>query len=494
MNMILKAKLTGWSAGRPVVILNNDTASKINIHLDDRIIIKKNSKSTIAVVDLSKSVKPKRISVSQEIVSRLRIKNNTKLKIELTSKPISTQYIHKKLKGQELTKKEIYNIIKDIINNALTESEIAYFVSGIYKNKMNLKEITYLTKAIVKTGNSLKLKNKNIVDKHCIGGIAGNKTTPIIVSICAVAGLIMPKTSSRAITSAAGTADVIETIAKVDFSISELKKIVKETNACMVWGGGLKMAPADDKIIQVERLLNLDPEPQLLASIMAKKISAGSKYVLIDIPYGEGAKVSKQQAEHLSKKFYALAKKFKIKIKVVLTDGSQPIGNGIGCLYAMKDIVSILKKEEDAPKDLRKKSIFLAGQIFELVGKTKKNRGKKLAEEILSSGKAFEKFKQIIKAQKGSLKKLEKIPKAKFSKTITASRKLKIKHIDNKKINFLARIAGSPADKSAGLYLWKHVGKSIKRGEKILTIYSMSKKKLRDSVDYYIKNKPIKFK
>ncbi len=299
----------------------------------------------------------------------------------------------------------------------------------------------------------------------------------------------MPKTSSRAITSAAGTADVIESVAKVEFSSSQLYKILKKTKACMVWGGSLGLAPADDKIIQIERLLNLDPEPQLLSSILAKKLSVNSNYVLIDIPYGKSAKVSRKKALSLKKKFEKLSKIFNINLKCILTDGSQPIGNGIGPILEIRDVLSVLKQSPERPLDLEKKSLKLASFLLEMTGKAKKGQGMELAKKILQSGKAFSKFKEIIKAQGGHLNNLKL---GEFFQDIVAKKSGKVIEIDNKKINFLARILGSPTDKGAGIYLYKHLKDNVKRKEKLLTFYSESERKLREALKFYKKIKPIK--
>jgi len=354
-----------------------------------------------------------------------------------------------------------------------------------------LDEIVWMTEAIFKTGKKLNLNKKIIVDKHSIGGIAGNRTTPLVVSICAAAGLIFPKTSSRAITSAAGTADVMEAICRVDFSPIELKKIINKTNACLAWGGSLGFAPADDKIIRVESQINIDPEPNLLASIMAKKLSVGSKFILIDIPYGKYAKVNKDKAFDLKKKFEEMGKRFNLKLKCVITNGSEPIGRGVGPVMELIDIVKILKCEKDAPSDLRNKSLFLSGQILELAGKSKKGQGEKLALGILNSGKAFTKFKEIVEAQDG---KLVELKPGKFSHEIKSGKTSKVISIDNKKINILARVAGSPNDKKAGLYIYKHIGEKLNKGDGIITIYSSSKHKLKDAVDFYKENKIIQIK
>jgi len=301
----------------------------------------------------------------------------------------------------------------------------------------------------------------------------------------------MPKSSSRAITSAAGTVDVIETIAPVEFTMNKLKKIVKKTNACMIWGGALGIVPADSKIIKVEKKLRIDPDAQLLASIMSKKLAMGAKYILIDIPYGKTAKVNKSKALKLKKKFEQLGKVFKRKLKVVLIEAKEPMGNGVGPALELADVIKVLDPKEQGPEDLEEKSLFLAGELLEMTGKAKKGKGMEMAREVLHSGKAFEKFKQIIEAQGGKLK---KIKPAKFKKDILSKKSGKIFEIDNKKINSLARAAGCPIDKFAGLYIYFNTGDKIKKGEKILTIYSKSKPKLRRAVRFYNNKSPIKVK
>jgi len=493
--MLLKVKILGFLAGRPIAILNQKTADKINVHVGERVKIAKKGKCIISIIDTAIGlIKPNEIAISNEIVKTLNLKQGNRVEVSLAREPESTIFIKKKLECKPLNEEELKGIISDIVDNALTETEIAYFVSSVHKCGMSIKEIEYMIKAIVNTGKRLKFKGK-IVDKHSIGGIAGNRTTPLVVSICASAGLIIPKTSSRAITSAAGTADVLEAITNVEHTLESIKKIIKKTNACMVWGGSLGLSPADDKLIQVERILNLDPEPQLLASVLSKKISVGSKYIVIDIPYGKSAKVSKKIAKDLKFKFERISKKFNLKLKCVLTDGSQPIGRGVGPLLEVRDLLAILKREKHAPKDLENKSVFLAGEIFDLCKKTKKGKGKILAKKILDSGEAYSKFEEIIKAQGGRLSNLENIDSrlGKLKKKIVANKSSKIKEIDNKKINMLASIAGSPMDNGAGVELNKHVGNKVKKGEIILTIYSESKTRMRDALYFYNRYKPVRY-
>lgn len=490
--MKLKIKFLKWSAGLPVAMLNEKTAEKLGIHTKDRLSIKtlsKPQKETSTIVDTIKDLIGKReIAVSSELKSILEVKSGKKVLVSLCPAANSIMHIRKKLDGGVLNKKEIEEIIEDVTNNTLSEAEIALFISALHIQGMNSEETFHLTNSFLKTGKTFSLKNKYVVNKHCIGGIPGNKTTPIVVSICAAAGLIFPKTSSRAITSEAGTADVINTIAKVDFSIPEIKSILNETNACLIWGGGIGLIPADSKLIKVERVLMIDAEPLLLASVMSKKLAVGSKYILIDIPYGKNAKVSKEKALRLKKKFQILGKQFDVKVHCVLTNGSQPIGKGIGPIFGLNDILRILKNDVNSPADLRKKALFLSGQIFEMTGKSKPGQGIKLASEILDSGDAFRKFKQIIKKQKGSL---DYKPEANFKEEVFSKKSGSIKEINNKKINSLARVAGCPVDIFAGMILHKKVGDKVKKGDKLITIYSESKSRLKHALEFYNCIKPI---
>src|SRR3990172_2252437 len=201
--------------------------------------------------------------------------------------------------------------------------------------------------------------------------------------------------------------------------------------------------------------------------------------------------VDKHSIGALARKFLQLGRYFHKKMKVVLTDGSQPIGNGIGPALELMDIIKILDPKKKGPEDLEKKSLFFAGNLFEMTGKAKKGKGIEMAEKILYSGKAFEKFKEIVKAQEGNL---NRIKYAKLKKDILSDKIGKVTEIDNKKINNLARVAGSPADKSAGIYLYHHVGDAIKKGEKIVTIYSETSSRIDEAFRFYKENKPITIK
>ncbi|MEM4330882.1 MAG: thymidine phosphorylase [Candidatus Pacearchaeota archaeon] len=487
--MKLKIKKLFWYAGRPVVVLSPSLAKKLNVSVNERVCISFKKRKVYAIVDIfSDIVSDCEIGISREVLNFVPLREKTKVEVYPAESSIVGQLIKKKMEGQKLNENEIRMIVEGISQNSLTETEIAFFISAEKIVGMEKKEIINLVEAMVKTGNRLNLNKKIVADKHCIGGIAGNRTTPIVVSICACAGLTIPKTSSRAITSAAGTADTIETIARVDLKKEEILEVIKKTNACLAWNGSLNLSPSDDKIIHIERILNLDVEPQLIASILSKKIAAGSTHVLIDIPYGSGKILTLNEAKSLGKKFIEIGKHFNLKIRTVYTDGRIPIGNGIGPLLEIRDVLSVL--QGDGPYDLKEKSIYLAGELMDLCGI---KNSYYLARQILESGKAYEKFKEIINEQnkkKDFEERIRKLKDAKISRDLLAEKSGIIKSIDNKKINLLCRILGAPETKTAGVYLHKKFGK-VEKGEKIITLYSESEMKLKDALRYFEEFEPI---
>jgi putative thymidine phosphorylase len=490
--MKIKAKNLNWQAGRPVIIINRDVSKKLNVHVNERVLLKYKDKKIYAVVDIfSEILKGEEVGLSKEISSFLKTEKNSFVEVSIAEAYLASAIIKKKIEGGVLSQQDIDILIKEINNNNLTEQEIAYFVAAEKLVGMSLEETISLTRSMVSNGKRLQFDDYIIADKHCIGGIAGNRTTPIVVAICASAGLKMPKSSSRAITSASGTADVIETIANVEHSAESIKKIVDQTNGCLVWGGSLGLAPSDDKIIHVERALNLDVEPQLIASILSKKISAGSTHILIDIPYGGGKIKSEAQAKRLGNRFNAVAKYFGLKMATIYTEGTQPIGNGFGPILEMLDVLSVLENKKDCPKDLKEKSLFLASKLMTLCGiKDSKSKSK----EILESGEAYRKFIDIINAQNRSNdfhERVKKLQLAKFARPVYAKKDAKIVGISNHKMNSLCRILGTPETKSAGVYLHKHLG-TIKKNEKIMTLYSESIDRLGDAEEFMLTSNPLK--
>jgi len=478
-----------------IAVLNEHMAHNLDLHPGDRISVKNGRKGEIiAILDITedrKEIRDTEVGLYIESWEKLRAKRGDKLCIKLAEKPISLQYIKDKLDGKKLNKEQINEIIKDVVHEDLSELEIAYFVSGCYTKKLDMEEAVNLTKAIVANGSQLKFNKKIVADKHCIGGVAGNRTTLIVVPIVTALGITMPKTSSRAITSPAGTADTMEVLANVLNDAAKLQKIADKVGGFITWGGGVDLASADDKMIQARHILSLDPEGMLLASIMAKKHSVGATHVLIDIPYGPQVKMAtKADAIKLGTKFVEIGKKLGMKIQILASTGDEPIGNGIGPVLEAIDAMKVLKNDKDAPQDLRKKGLEMAGMVLELCGKAKKGEGEKMAEKTLNSGAAYKQMMRIIKAQ-GENK--HKLRLGKFKKEIIAQKTGKIVETSNGMIAHIARSAGSPKDPYAGVYLYKKDGENVKKGDKLYTIYSDLKEGL-EYAEHYDLNSVYKIK
>ena len=204
------------------------------------------------------------------------------------SRQIALEAIRKKLIGKKLTYQEYYQIINQIVHGDIGPIITTYFAAAGFTKNFTHQELYYLTKAMVETGDKLKFSGI-VADKHSVGGVPGYRTTPVVVPIIAAAGLKMPKTSSRGITSPAGTADVMEVLTKVVFSPQKIKKMVEKVGACIVWGGTIHLAPADNELIEVGRALSFESYDKVVASVMAKKAAAGATHLVIDIPYGPQA-------------------------------------------------------------------------------------------------------------------------------------------------------------------------------------------------------------
>lgn len=403
--------------------------------------------------------------------------------------------IQKKLVGKTLTYKEIYAIMDEIAHERLGDILTTYFAASGYSNGFTDEEIYHLTKAMVETGESLKFSGI-VADKHSIGGVPGTRTTLIVVPIVAAAGFLIPKSSSRAITTPGGTADDMEVIANVELTKEQIYEVVEKTGGCIVWGGGVDIAPADDVIIKVEEPLLFESFDKVLVSIMAKKIAFGSTHVVIDLPYGDKVKVHDlKDAEVLRKKFEKLAKRFGIKIKVLVHKTEEPAGRGIGPVLEIREALRVLEQTEERPLDLEERALNLAGTLLdlcledapkELQEQVKKDHGdgRAWAMHILSSGQAHEKMKEIIKAQDGDPKVTsETLKLGKYSYQIIAKASGTIKKVHSKNATAIAKILGAPNDKKAGIYMEKKIGDQVKKGDILYTLYSQKENNLNEAKD-----------
>jgi len=333
---------------------------------------------------------------------------------------------------------------------------------------MTAEESLALTRAMAEVGNRLQWSAPIVVDKHCIGGIPGNRTSMVVVPIVAAHGLPIPKTSSRAITSPAGTADTMEVLARVDLSTAEMKAVVEECSGCLVWGGHVNLSPADDILISVERPLAIDTREQMVASILSKKLAAGSTHLLIDIPVGPTAKVRNHgDAMRLRKLFEFVGDEIGLHLDVVITEAVQPIGRGIGPVLEARDVMAVLGNEQDAPADLREKSLRLAGHLLEFDPKLRGGSGYARARSLLESGKAVEAMERIIAAQ-GPAR--EQATLGTLTHDVLAPEDGIVTSVDCYRLARVARLAGAPMDKGAGIELYARVGDRVEKGAPLYRI------------------------
>lgn len=397
-------------------------------------------------------------------------------------KPLhSLSYIRSKIYGNVLQESEINAIIEDAVAGHLSDIHTSAFVAACAGGRLNEEEIFHLTQAMVKTGKRLSWNKELVVDKHCVGGLPGNRTTPIVVAIVAAYGLTIPKTSSRSITSPAGTADTMEVLAPVDLSLEQIRAVVEKENGCVVWGGAVSLSPADDVLIRVERALNVDSEGQLVASVLSKKIAAGSTHVVIDIPIGPTAKVRDAamgiRLQHLLRHVGQMSG---LTIKVVLTEGFEPIGRGIGPALEARDVVQVLTNHKDAPADLREHALLLAANVLEFSPKVEKGQGIAIVEDILKSGKAWKKFQAICAAQGG----MREIPESCCRHSHLAAKTGKVTQIDTKRIALLAKLAGAPQFKAAGVDLHVKLHDVVEKGRPLFTVHAESSGELNYALSY----------
>ncbi len=408
-------------------------------------------------------------------------------------KLMAIEAIQKKLLGKKLTYPEIYAIMDEIAHERLSDVLTTYFVASSFKEGYTPQELFFFTKAMVETGNQLKFKGI-VADKHSVGGIAGTRTTLIIVPIIAASGFKIPKISSRAITTPAGTADVMEAIASVEFTPRQIEKIVNEVGGCIAWNGKLGIAPADDLIIRVEEPLSFESFDKIIISVMAKKVAAGTTHLVLDIPIGKTAKIHHfSEGEDVSKKFENLAGRFGIKTVCDVNETLEPAGRGIGPILEARDVLYVLEQKPDRPLRLEAKSLRLAGKLLDLCFKEKKinKNGEDEAKKILESGQALKKFQEIVKAQGGHVKiSSESLSLAKNKFEFHSSISGKIKDINNYNLNTIAKILGAPNDKKAGIYLLKKLDHSVSRNEPIFILYSDDQYRLREA-EATLKNLPI---
>jgi thymidine phosphorylase len=430
--------------------------------------------AVLNVVDDEAIVKQGELGLSEDAFARLNVEAGSAAQVLPAEPAISLSALHRKIAGERLSREDLHAIVRDVAQARYSKIELAAFVVATNGYDLERDEVLYLTEAMIAVGRKLDwhqaVRGGPVVDKHCIGGIPGNRTSMLVVPIVTAHGMLCPKTSSRAITSPAGTADTMEVLAEVELPVERLQQIVRDTNGCLTWGGTAALSPADDILISVERPLGIDSPGQMVASILSKKIAAGSTHLVLDIPVGPTAKVrSMPAAQRLRKLFEYVASMLNLHLEVMITDGSQPVGNGIGPVLEARDVMRALRNDPAAPADLREKSLRLAGRVIEFDPDVRGGDGWRIARDILESGRALAQMEAIITAQgrRAALPALGEL-----THEVNAESDGRVNAIDNLRMARIARLAGAPQVSGAGVDLLRKVGEPVAAGQALYRIHA----------------------
>lgn len=439
--------------------------SKIEVHYNGEKIL-----AALNVVEDDCIVGHQELGLSQQSFAQLNVPEGSQVRVSHASPPHSMNFVRLKMAGERLDRPQLSQIVRDIVDNRYSKPEIAAFLVSSAQAGLDREEVLFLTEAMAESGNRLNWHDRPVVDKHCIGGIPGNRTSMVVVPIVAAFGLMCPKTSSRAITSPAGTADTMEVLAQVNLTTERLHDIVREEKACLAWGGTAHLAPVDDILISVERPLSIDSPGQMVASIISKKVACGSTHLLIDIPVGPSAKVhSMRDAMKLRQLFEFVGDRIGLETHVIITNGEQPIGTGIGPVLEARDVMRVLERHPDAPHDLREKSLQLAGRMIEFSPDVRGGTGYDIARDILDSGRALAKMNAIIAAQG---EQHERATPGQLVSDVMSESSGYVTGIDNLVVAHIARLAGAPMDKGAGVEIFRRIGDRVEAGEPLYRIYA----------------------
>jgi thymidine phosphorylase len=439
-----------------------------------KILVSANNSSKVLavlnVVDDDGIVLPDELGLSEQAFKQLSMSEGTLVTVNHAEPPQSMDAVRRKINGERLDLDDFMLITNDIVESRYSKMEMAAFLVATGQNNLDRDELLYLTRAMLASGDRMDWEEALVADKHCIGGIPGNRTSMLVVPIVAAHGMLIPKTSSRAITSPAGTADTMEMLAEVNLTPGQLHDIVRKERGCLAWGGTARLAPVDDMLISVERPLGIDSQGQMVASILSKKLAAGSTHLLVDIPVGPTAKVRQmRQALALRKLFEFVGDRINLHLEVMITDGRQPIGRGIGPMLEARDVMQVLQNDPEAPADLRQKSLQLAGRILEFDPDVRGGQGYAIARDILESGRACVKMNALIKAQ--GQKPVDLRPGSLCHEVIADSDGV-VTEIDNLQMAKIARLAGAPMMRRAGVDLLKKLGSPVKKGDILYRIYA----------------------
>jgi len=448
-------------------------------------------RSGVQVIDLPSLLAGDEIGLSAEAFDELGLAEGSEVTIRRTPSPESRAALTRKIQGGTLTEEQYHTLIRDIVEARYPDGEVAAFLVAATQS-LSDDEVVALARVRTRFAQRISWPDRIVVDKHSMGGIPGSRITLIVVPIVAAHGaFVMPKTSSRAITSAAGTADAMEALAKVELNPAELRTCVETARGCIAWNGRLNHSAVDDVMNAITRPLGIDSNRWSVASILSKKLTAGSTHVIVDLPFGPRAKLkSEAEAQELATLFETVGARLGLVVNAFATDGSRPIGRGIGPALECRDVGWVLDNDPQAPVDLVEKALFFASRILAwdpALGSVAAGRAR--AEHLLRSGAARAAFERIIDAQG---RREPPVAPGLLVHTVRSAKAGTITEIDGWAVAGIARRAGAPFDKAAGIDLRRHVGDSVAVGDPLFAIHASASsdldeaKAMADACDCYV--------
>ena len=393
--------------------------------------------------------------------------------------------IEKKKKGLALTEEEIKFFIDGIMNGTVEDYQASALLMAVYFKGMNIDETTWLTKYMVESGEILDLSeiSNNIVDKHSTGGV-GDKITLMFLPLMAAADLYTAKLSGRGLGHTGGTIDKLESIPnfRTDLSIDEFKSKVQEHKTAIA-AQTLSLAPADGKLYALRDVTStVDIIPMIASSVVSKKIASGANHIVLDVKYGSGAFIkTAEEAQKLSEIMVEVGKRLNRNICAVISSMNQPLGRAVGNSVEVQEVIEFLKGNMEP--DLKEITYTLCQTAFEKTGKcANKEEAWKYLDEMISSGKALEKFKEIVASQGGDVAIFDdytKLPQASIKYEVKATKDGFVANIDALKVAKACKNLGAgrdrksdPIDYSAGIYLTQKYSEPVMAGETIAVIYT----------------------
>ncbi|GFR34288.1 pyrimidine-nucleoside phosphorylase [Thermobrachium celere] len=392
--------------------------------------------------------------------------------------------ILKKRNGQELTKEEIDFFVEGYTKGEIPDYQVSALLMAIYFNKMSKRETADLTMAMVNSGETIDLSEiEGIkVDKHSTGGV-GDKTTLVLAPMVAACGVPVAKMSGRGLGHTGGTIDKLESIK--GFSVEMTKKqFIDNVNKIKMAVGGqtADLAPADKKLYALRDVTaTVDNVSLIASSIMSKKIAAGADAIVLDVKTGTGAFMKTlEDSFELAQEMVDIGTNVGRNTIAVISDMDQPLGYAVGNALEVKEAVETLKGH--GPEDLLELCIVLGTQMLLLAGKAKtEEEARKMLQETITSGSAYEKFKEFVKAQGGDvsvIEDLELLPKAEHVIEVKSDREGYITKIVADQIGIAALILGagretkeSSIDPAVGIVIKEKVGSYVKKGDVIAYLY-----------------------